>query len=153
MLSLRVSVQRIGRPSSRASQQTRISSVRPLEDTIFAPKPPPTSGAIDAHLRSAPCPSIPAIASRSWCGVCVLSQTVSLPSSNCAAIERGSSGHGAIRWLTSVPETVTSQPSKRSSALAAGGCVRAATFVPASGKSSVSSFSASSGSTTTGSGS
>ena len=48
---------------------------------------------------------------------------MSLPSSNCAAVERGSSGHGAMRWLTSVPETVTSQPSKRSSALAAGGCV------------------------------
>ena len=152
MLSLRVSVQRVDRPSSRASHETMISSVRPLDDTIFAPNPPPTSGAI-TRTSDGSIPSIPAIASRSWCGVCVLSHTVSLPSSNCAAVERGSSGHGAMRWLTSVPETVTSQPSKRSSALAAGGCVRAATFVPAPGKRSVSSFSASSGSTTTGSGS
>ena len=126
--------------------------MRPLDDTIFAPNPPPTSGAT-TRTSVASMPSIPAIASRSWCGVCVLSQMVSLPSSNAAAVERGSSGQGANRWLSSDPETLTSQPSKRSSALAAGGWVRAATFVPAPGKSSVSSFSASSGSITTGSGS
>ena len=46
MLSLRVSVQRTGPPSLRASQATSRSSVRPPTDMIFAPKPPPTSGAI-----------------------------------------------------------------------------------------------------------
>jgi hypothetical protein len=132
MLSLRVSVQRVGLASSCASQATRISSVRPLADKTFDPNPPPTSGAT-TRTCAASMPSMPAIASRSWCGVCVLSQIVSLPSSNAAAVDRGSSGHGAIRWLTSVPETVTSQPSKRSSACAAGGWVRAATFVPAPG--------------------
>ena len=40
--------------------------------------------------------------------------TVSLPSSpDTAADERGSIGTGAIRWLTTVPETTTSQPSNR----------------------------------------
>ena len=40
MLSLRVSVQRTGLPSRRASQATSMSST----PSIFAPKPPPTSG-------------------------------------------------------------------------------------------------------------
>ena len=49
---------------------------------------------------------------RSWCGVCVESQAVSRPSApTSAAAERASSGHGAMRWLTSVSETTTSQPS------------------------------------------
>ena len=61
-----------------------------------------------------------------------------------AAAERGSSGHGAIRWLTSVPETTTSQPSNSVSSCSAEP-LRAATFVPASGKSSTSSFAASCG--------
>ncbi len=128
-----------------------MSSIRPPTDMIFAPKAPPTSGAM-TRIWDGSSPSTPASASRSPCGACVQSQAVSLPSSNVAAIERGSSGHGAIRWLRSVSETTTSQPSKRSSACAAGS-VWAATFVPASGKSSVSSFSASCGSITTGSGS
>ena len=66
-----------------------------------------------------------------------------------AAADRGSSGHGAIRWLTSVPDTTASQPSKRLSSKS-GEPARAAMFEPTSGKSSVSSFAASSGVTTTG---
>ena len=87
---------------------------------------------------------------RSWCGVCVESQAVSRPSGpSSAAHERGSSGHGAMRWLTSVPETTTSQSSNSFSSWS-GEPERAATFVPASGKSSTSSFAASSGLTTVG---
>ena len=90
---------------------------------------------------------------RSWCGVCVESHAVTRPSGpTSAAAERGSSGHGAMRWLTSVPETTASQPSNSFSSCS-GEPERAATFVPASGKSSTSSFAASSGLTTTGSGS
>ena len=60
-----------------------------------------------------------------------------------AAAERTSSGQPAMRWLTSVSETTTSQPSKSVSSCS-GGPALPATFVPTSGKSSTSSFSASS---------
>ena len=140
MLSLRVSVQRTGRPSLRASQTTSTSSTL----SIFAPKPPPTSGAT-TRICSGSSPSVPASTIRSWCGVCVESQAVRRPSSpTVAAAERGSSGHGAMRWLTSVPETTTSHPSKSFSSCS-GEPERAATFVPASGKRSTSSFAASCG--------
>ncbi len=148
MLSLRVSVQRTGRPSLRASQAMRISSGL----IIFAPKPPPTSGAI-TRTSAGSSPSIPASTIRSWCGVCVDSHAVRRPSSpTSAAADRGSSGHGAIRWLSIVPETTASQPSNSFSSCS-GEPERAATFVPESGKSSVLSSAASSGLTTTGSGS
>ncbi len=148
MLSLRVSVQRTGRPSRRASQTISTSSAL----SIFAPKPPPTSGAITRTCAGSS-PSVPASTMRSWCGVCVESQAVTRPSGpTSAAAERGSSGHGAIRWLTSVPETTTSQPSNSFSSCS-GEPERQATFVPASGKSSTSSFAASCGLTTAGSGS
>ena len=75
MLSLRVSVQRTGRPSLRASQTTSSSSAL----SIFAPKPPPTSGAI-TRTCSGSRPSMPASTMRSWWGVCVESQAVSRPS-------------------------------------------------------------------------
>ena len=148
MLSLRVSVQRTGLPSLRASQTTSSSSAL----SIFAPKPPPTSGAI-TRICSGSSPSMPASTMRSWCGVWVESQAVSRPSGpSSAADERGSSGHGAMRWLSTVPDTTTSQPSNSCSSWS-GEPVWAATFVPASGKSSTSSFAASSGLTTAGSGS
>src|SRR5262245_60136982 len=147
MLSLRLSVQRTGRarlapasPRRRASQQTRISSTA----SILAPKPPPTSGAITRTCDGSR-PSTPDRIIRSWCGVCVQSQAVSRPSSpTSAAADRGSSGHGAILWLTSVPETTASQPSKSLSSCS-GEPERPATLVPTPGKSSTSSFAASSG--------
>ena len=75
MLSLRVSVQRTGLPSWRASQTTSSSST----SSVFAPKPPPTSGAMTRTCRGSR-PSVPASRIRSWCGVCVESQAVSRPS-------------------------------------------------------------------------
>ncbi len=60
MLSLRVSVQRMGLPSLRASQTTSNSSAL----TIFEPKPPPTSGAI-TRTCSGSRPSTPASTIRS----------------------------------------------------------------------------------------
>ena len=145
--SLRVSIQRIGRPSLRATVATMTSSTaRPLP-----PKPPPTSGAI-TRTFSASRPIAPARPSRSACGVWLDSHTVSRPSSHTAVVARGSSGATARRWLTSVPSVTTSQPSKSSSSVIAGG-LREATFVPTSSNSSVSSFSASRASVTAGSGS
>ena len=148
MLSVRVSVQRTGRPSLRATQASTSSSVL----SCFAPKPPPTSG-LTTRTCAGSIPSVPAIPKRSWCGVCDGVQTVSRPSaSKVATTERGSSGHGAIRGLTSVPETTTSQPSKSASSCS-GEPERPATFVPASGKRSTSSFAASAVEATTGNGS
>ncbi len=143
MLSLRVSVQRTGLPSLHATRRAAVSSTL----NVLAPKPPPTSGAI-TRIWSGSRPSVSASRIWSWCGVCVDSQAVSRPSGpSSAAHDRGSSGHGAMRWLSSVPETTTSQPSNSFSSWS-GEPERAATFVPASGKSSVSSFAASSGLTT-----
>ena len=95
MLSLRVSVQRTGRSTRPASQTIRISSTL----SSFAPKPPPTSGLMIRSCDGSS-PSVPAIPSRSMCGACVVSQAVIRPSGAAsAAAERGSSGHGAMRWL------------------------------------------------------
>ena len=69
-----------------------------------------------------------------------------------AAAERGSSGHGAIRWLTSAPDDDDVAAVEQASSCSAEP-ERTATFVPTSGKSSTSSFAASRGLTTTGSGS
>ena len=66
MFSLRVSAQRTGRSSVRASQATRISST----PSILAPKPPPTSGATTRTSAGVEAEA-PARPSRSWCGVCV----------------------------------------------------------------------------------
>ena len=148
MFSLRVSVQRTRRPSLRASQA--IST--PSTSSCFAPKPPPMSS---LTMRTSPgsSPSIPATTILARCGVCVVNQSVRRPSSpSSAAAERGSSGAAAIRWLQIVSETTTSQPAKSSSSCSCEPA-RAAMFVPASGKSSVSSFSASSTVRTTGNGS
>ena len=94
---------------------------------------------------------MPAITILSWCGVCVESQAVRRPSSpTTAAAERGSSGHGAIRWLFAVPVTTTSHSAKRFGSCS-GEPETHATFVPSDGKSSVSSFTASSALATTGS--
>ena len=145
MFSLRDSTQRMVRPVLRASQQMRMSStLRPL-----APKPPPTSG---PTTRTSPgsMPRFMARPSRSWCGVCVESQAVSLPfSSTLAADARGSSGLAASRWLTRVPSTTTSQPANSSSSDCSGGRLMQV-LVPTSGNSSVSSFTASRGSVITG---
>ena len=76
MCSLRVSVQRTGRPVARASQATRTSST----SSPLPPKPPPTSGAT-TRTWSGAMPRIAAKPSRSWWGVCVDSHTVRRPSS------------------------------------------------------------------------
>ena len=81
------------------------------------------------------------------------SHAVRRPSSpTAAAADRGSSGHGAIRGLSTVPETMASQLSNRLSSCS-GDPERPATFVPTSGKSSTASVAASSVATTGGSGS
>jgi hypothetical protein len=105
MLSVRVSVQRTGMPRFFASQTMSASSA---PKAAFAPKPPPTSGAM---IRSS-CGSSPSVGQRPWwsrCGTCVESQAVILPFDGSAAAERTSSGHAAMRWLTSVSDTTTSQ--------------------------------------------
>ena len=115
MFSLRDSVQRTGLPVWRASQATITSSV----DSVFAPNPPPTSGPITRTCAGS-IPNASAIPSRSPCGVCVESRAWSRPSSNQAAVDRGSIGAGAMRWLTTRPRTTTSQPSKMLSSPATG---------------------------------
>ena len=95
MFSLRVSVQRIGLPVARATQPTSTSSTAiPL-----APNPPPTSGATTRTFSGSRPSSTPRTI-LSWWGVCELIHSVSRPSSpHCAALERGSIGHAASRWL------------------------------------------------------
>ena len=77
---------------------------------------------------------------------------MTLPSVRSAAAERTSSGQAAMRWLTSVSETTTSQFSNSVGSWSMRPA-RPAMFVPTSGKSSSSSFAASFGSSRTGSGS
>ena len=147
MFSLRVSVHRNVRPVERASEATSTSSAaRPLP-----PKPPPTSGAI-TRTCSGSIPSIPASPSRSWWGVWVDSHTVSRPcSSTIAAVDRGSTGHTARRWLTLWPYVTTSQSANRFSSASSGWCRH--TLVPTSSYSSISSRTASVIPVTAGSGS
>ena len=83
------------------------------------------------------------------CAFCVLTQTVSLPSTQLAAVARPSIGTGATRWFTISRSTTTSQPSNAKSP--AGWAT--GTFEPASGNSSVPPASAASTPTTAGSGS
>ena len=128
MFSLRVSVQRTGLPVARATQPTSTSSTAmPL-----APKPPPTSGAT-TRTFSGSRPSSPPRTILSWCGVCELIHSVSRPSSpHCAALERGSIGHAASRWLTTLPLTTTSEDANRSGSVFWGGTWMQ-TFVPTPG--------------------
>ncbi len=74
--SLRVSAQRAGRPSRRATQQTTACSGSAPN---LAPNAPPTSG---VTIRSAACsmPSMPARAARVPCAPWFGIQAVSLPS-------------------------------------------------------------------------
>ena len=100
MLSLRVSVQRTALPVSRASQPTRMSSV----ESVLAPKPPPTSRAITRTSDgSSPSARGEPVAVR----VRRLGREPDVaggrPRRRRAADERGSSGAGAIRWLTTRP--------------------------------------------------
>jgi hypothetical protein len=129
MLSLRVSVQRTGLPRWRASQTTIVSSA---PKALFAPKPPPTSGAMTRNWPG----SIPSVAARpkwSRCGTWVESHAVIRPSGpTSAAAERTSSGQAARRWLTSVSRTTTSQPSKSLGSWSERPA-RPATLVPISG--------------------
>ena len=149
--SFRVSAQRAGRPSCRATQQTTACSGSAPN---LAPNAPPTSGVMIRRLDG----SIASIAARTlrvswapWFGI----QAVSRPSSpQAAAAARVSIGAGATRWLTMVRLTTTSQPSNRSGWSAAASPKVAVTFVPASGNSRPREPSAASaGSTTAGSGS
>ena len=147
MFSVRVSVHRTGRPTSRASHATRMSSGAAPP---FGPKPPPTSGT-RTRICEASMPRAPASASRVPCGVCVVAHCVRRPSSpHSATATRHSIGHEASRWLVNAVVTTTSQPSNSaSSGLSFGN--RAQTFVPTSGKSSASPASAVWASATTGS--
>ena len=125
----------------------------PRTARILAPKPPPTSGAIDAdltglepeHAREAE-----VVAVRRLRGEPGRQRgrrrRPRRPPSAARAARRPSAGS------RSCPETTTSQPSKSSRSCSCGP-PRPATFVPTSGKSSTSSFAASTMSTTTGSGS
>ena len=130
--SLRVSVQRAGRPSSLATQQTTACSGSAPN---LAPNAPPTSGVmIRSWDRSMP--SMPARAARVPCAPWFGIQAVSRPSApQAAAAARVSIGAGATRWLTIVRETTTSHPSKRSATRAEASPMVAATLVPAAGNS------------------
>ena len=88
-------------PGGRAVGPPRRPRGRPVDGTILAPKPPPTSG---ATTRTAPgsSPTAPATASRASCAFWVLAHTVSRPSAQRAAAARTSSGTGATRWFGKV---------------------------------------------------
>ena len=136
MFSLRVSIQRAGRPSRRATQQTSACSGSAPN---LAPNAPPTSGVM-TRSPAWSMPSMPAKAVRVPCAPWFGIHAVSLPSGpQTAAAARVSIGAGATRWLTMVRETTTSQPSNRSAARAAASPKVAATFVPAAGNSTVAS--------------
>ena len=145
--SLRVSTQRTARPVCLAAQAIRICS---RSTPIFAPKPPPTSGAT-TRIASGGSPIAVRI-SRESCAFWVDVQTVSFPSFQTAAVARPSIGSAATRWLTMSPSTMMSQPSKIESSLTSPPPVTH-TFVPASGFSSVSPLRAASMDGTAGSGS
>ncbi len=129
--SLRVSVQRTGRPVRRAAQATASTS---RSTPTLAPNPPPTSG-VTTRIAPGSRPSTPARMNRLICAFCVLTHTVSLPSAQLAATARPSIGTGASRWLTMSWRTTTSQPSNALSSAAAP--IATATFEPVPGKSSV----------------
>ena len=113
--SLRVSAQRAGRPSSRATQQTTPCSGSAPN---LAPNAPPTSGVMIRRMASS-MPSMPASDERVPCAPWFGIHAVSRPSSpQDAAAARVSIGAGATRWLTIVRETTTSHPSNRSAARA-----------------------------------
>ena len=105
--SLRVSTQRTGLPVCLAAQAMRICS---RSTPIFAPNPPPTSGAT-TRIASGGSPMAVKISRDSW-AFWVDVQTVSFPSLNTAAVARPSIGRAATRWLTTSPSTMTSHPSK-----------------------------------------
>ena len=110
--SYRVSVQRAGRPSARATQATAACSGSAPN---FAPNAPPTSGVI-TRIRSRSRPSILASAALVPCAPWFGIHAVSRPSSpQTAAAARVSIGAGATRWLRIVRVTTTSQSSKRCS--------------------------------------
>ena len=130
--SLRVSTQRTGLPVCLAAHATTIDS---RSTPILAPNPPPTSGAT-TRIASGGSPMAVRIR-RAICAFCELAQTVSLPLMNAAAVDRPSIGRQATRWLTTLPSTMTSQPSKMDSSLVSPR-PWVHTFVPASGNSKLS---------------
>lgn len=105
----------------------------------FAPKPPPTSGAI-ARIRPFSRPSHSARSFRTSNGIWVETHTVSPPpSSGRASNVFVSMGTGARRWFTTRPRTTTSAPFSASSSQSEANA--SARFVPASGNRSGASFS------------
>lgn len=138
--SLRVSIQRTARPIRLAAQPRTVASG---SAPIFAPNPPPTSGAM-TRTASSPTPRLPTSCDRAIWAFCVDSHAVSLPSSpHTHDAPRTSSGAGATRWLTIVCVTTASQLSKRASSNSSAPwtCM---TLLPVSGYSSVSPASAAS---------
>ena len=111
--SLRVSVHATGRPSSLpGAAEQQLLGVR----ADLRPEAPPTSG-VTTRTASASTPFTLANSSRTPCTCCDDIHWWSRPSIHAAPAARGSSGHGAIRWLTNRPDTTTSQPAKKSSPL------------------------------------
>ena len=105
-------------------------------DQCFAPKPPPTWGAI-RRISPISIPNIAAAAMRAMCGIWQPTYTVSLwprPSSpGSTATAPPSIGTTASRWFSNRPRTTTSAPASTSSP---GGSRRPSTaFVPSSSKS------------------
>ena len=102
MSSLRVSVHVTGLLNRSASfASTGNSAYIPA----FAPKPPPTSGAITRIVSASRC-NASASLSFKLCGICVAQLKVKRPSSpQIAAAEFGSSGAPATRWFTYRPRT------------------------------------------------
>ena len=147
MFSFRVSAQRAGRRSCRATQQTTACSGSAPN---LAPNAPPTSGVmirrLDGSMASIAA-SAPRVPWAPWFGI----QAVSRPSSpQAAAAARVSIGAGATRWLMMVRLTTTSHPSNRSGRSADASPKVAVTFVPASGNSRLGGSSAAATMSTTG---
>ena len=110
--SLRVSIQRAGRPRRRATHPTSTSSGLGL---ILGPNPPPTSGVITCTCSGSK-PWALAMVARALCGAWLEIHCTSRSPSHTAADPRPSRDTPATRWLTTRARTTTSQPSQNSSA-------------------------------------
>ena len=154
MFSVRVSNHLTGRPTVADSHGRRASSGY---GEILAPKPPPTSGTITWMPPVACSPYRASKVSFTPCGPWLDIQTTSLSPSHAAAVERTSIGAEAVLWCETRPATTASQSAKKASSVMPVAMPRfeksTATLVPTAECTTISSVRASSGSTTTGSGS
>ena len=154
MFSVRVSNHLTGRPTVADNHGRRASSGY---GAILAPKPPPTSGTITWMPPVACSPYRACKASFTPCGPWLDIHTMSLSPSHAAAVERTSIGAAEVLWCDTRPSTTASQSAKNASSVMPVAMPRVAKstarLVPTPACTTISSVRASSGSTTTGSGS